>query len=185
VSKQDSNWEEEHKDHNGAPARFLLLLLQEMGAREGEKAHPPCTAQQTPPTMAWVCAHLLRRQLSCNNSSGTATRLRARSFNKWSSCTSRACMWERMGTCIFKRKNSHQLQFWTRAVWSSREGEKMCWFPLELDHLLQTGQLIWEELWKMWSIEVHNFRVVLVLGWPVRGPVPGQVFCASWTSNRL
>lgn len=61
----------------------------------------------------------------------------------------------------------------------------MCWFPLELDHLLQIEQLIQEELWKMWSIMASNFRVVLILGWHVRGPVPGEVFCAFLRSNHL
>lgn len=46
MRKQDGNWEGEHKDHDWAPVRFLLLLLQEMGVQKGAKSHLPCPALQ-------------------------------------------------------------------------------------------------------------------------------------------
>lgn len=75
MSKEDDSWEGEHGDSDRTPARFLLPLLQEVGAQEGEEAHPPGTAPQTPPTAAWVRAHLLRQQPSCKSPPGTAARL--------------------------------------------------------------------------------------------------------------
>lgn len=148
---------------------------------------PPAThsSAETPLTMVWVCTHLLRSQLSCGNSSGTATRRRAKSFNKRSSCVNRACMWERVGMCIFKYTKTPTSRSLNTGRMIFKERRKMCWFPLQLDRLLQIGQLIQEQLRKMWSTVVSNFRVVLILVWPVRGPVLGEVLGTLWRSNRL
>lgn len=166
MSKQDGNWEKNIRTNDEAPVRFLLPLLQEIGAQEGEKAHPPCTAQQTPPTVVWVCTHLLCHQLFCNSLSGIATRLRVGSFNKWSSCTNRACMWERMGMGIFKCKNSHQPQFEHRQ-YDLQGNEK---------NVLASSRI--GSLAANWAVDLRRvMKNVIHSGWQFQGGINFQMAC--------
>lgn len=179
MSKRGGNWEEEHKDHDRAPVRFLPLLVQEMGAQEERKpTHPAEHSGGTSDAGVGMCSPpplpALLQQFVWSSHSPLSEGL----INDHHVQAMHVC--ERGWGRVFLNVKTPTSCSLNMGCMISRRRRKMCWFPLELEHLLQSGQLIQVELRKTWTRVVSSFRMAFISGWPAKGPVSGEVLGTLW-----
>ena len=123
-----------------------------------EERKPTCNAWlgRAPSTTVWVCAHLLR------HSSPAVIRLQQPLASEWGVLINdrhaqamHVC--ERGWGHVFLNTKTPTSRSLNTGCMIFKRRRKMCWFHLELDHLLQAVWLTQEELWKMWSTKGQWF----------------------------